>query len=143
MNTKYKYHDGNRNKDYTRSRKGADCVVRSISIILNQSYKTTLKDLCDYSVKYGAIPNDEWLYEKYLLSKGFEKQSPPKINGKKIQLKNLQFEGRCVLLTRNHLTAVINNTVYDTWDCRQSNCNSFYTLGEWKDYYALSSIFSI
>ena len=85
MNTKYKYHDGYRSKDYTRSRKGADCVVRSISIILNQSYKTTLKDLCDYSVKYGAIPNDEWLYEKYLLSKGFEKHKPPRKNGKEIQ----------------------------------------------------------
>ena len=68
----YQYHDGNRTVDYPRKRKGADCVVRSISIILNQPYKTTLKDLCDYAVQFGAIPNEDWLYEKYLLDKGFE-----------------------------------------------------------------------
>ena len=129
--TKYKYHDGNRGNDYSRSRKGADCVVRSISIVLNQTYKTTLKDLCNYSIKYGAIPNEPWLYEKYLLDKGFVKQRPPRINGRKIQLLNFKFKGRCVLLTRGHLTALIDDTVYDTWDCRQSNCNSFYTIGKW------------
>tara|TARA_Y100000114_G_C11711236_1_gene303594 strand:+ start:638 stop:1039 length:402 start_codon:yes stop_codon:yes gene_type:complete len=122
----YQYHEGNRAKDYPRSRKGEDCVVRSITIVLDQPYRTTLTELCEYSVKYGAVLNDEWLYEKYLKDKGFEKHKPPRINGRKIQLFNFEFEGRCVLLTRNHLTAIIDNTVYDTWDCRQSNCNSYY-----------------
>lgn len=123
---KYEYHDGNRSKEYLRKRNGADCVIRSISIILDQPYSTTLSDLCKYAVKYGAIPNEEWLYQKYLLDKGFVKHKPPRKNRRKIQLCNFKFEGRCVLLTRNHLTAIINNTVYDTWDCRQSNCNSYY-----------------
>jgi hypothetical protein len=126
----YEYHDGNRTVDYPRKRKGADCVVRSISIILDQPYKTTLKDLCDYAVQFGAIPNEDWLYEKYLLDKGFEKQKPPRINGRKIQLRNFEFKGRCVLRTRGHLTAIIDDTVYDIWDCRQSNCNSYYVYNK-------------
>ena len=107
-----------------------DCVIRAIAIGLNQSYKQTLKDLCEMSIEQGGIPNDEWIYEQYLTDKGWVKCKPPRdANGRKIRLKDWH-HSRAIVLLCGHLTTVIGDCVLDTFDPSEYYCNSYYTPKE-------------
>tara|TARA_B100001013_G_scaffold332200_1_gene248279 strand:- start:511 stop:897 length:387 start_codon:yes stop_codon:yes gene_type:complete len=126
----YKYHDGGRAKDYGKVPKIGDCVIRSIAIATGQGYMVTLIELCELAVDIGGVPNDKWVYEKYLASKGFIKSKPPRtMAGRKIRIKDWFFEGACVMLTTGHLTAIIDNCVYDTGDCRRWCGNTYWKKG--------------
>jgi hypothetical protein len=127
----YIKNDGGRFKEYNipafKKNYTGDCAVRSIAIGLGQTYKQTLEDLCKLGIKRGNVPNDQDVYEEYLFSKGWVKNKPPRDkNGKKIQL-HYWTNNRAIVLTYGHLTAVVDNTVNDTWDCREWYCNSYYT----------------
>ena len=125
--------DGGRMEEYNikplKKNLIGDCVVRSIAIALDQSYRQTLTELCELSVKYGAMPNDQQTYERYLFDRDWVKNKPPRVGGRKIRLKQWRPYGfpRAIVLTSGHLTAVVCGTVRDTWDCREWCMNSFYT----------------
>ena len=128
---KYKNHSGNRLEEYElknlKKNYSGDCVIRALSIALEQPYKQTFEDLCTLAMEFGFMPNNHFTYERYLFSKGWVKNKPPKdMQGKKIKL---QFwnNKRAIVMTRRHLTAVIDNCVYDTWDTREYCVNSYYT----------------
>ena len=105
-----------------------DCVIRAIAIALDQSYKRTLKDLCEMSIADGGVPNDEFIYERYLSLKGWVKNKPPRdVRGRKIKIKDWNPPPRAIVLTTGHLTAVVNDCVRDNGDTREWCCNSFYT----------------
>lgn len=131
---RYSKNDGGRCEEYniTPLKKNliGDCVVRAIAIGLNQSYKQTLKDLCEMSIEQGGMPNDEFIYEQYLTHKGWVKCKPPRDEqGRKIRLKDWHHPRAIVLLT-DHLTAVIDDCEMDTGDWRNWCCNSYYTPKE-------------
>jgi len=122
--------DGGRMEEYNikplKKNMIGDCVVRSIAITLNQSYKQTLTELCELSVKYGGMPNDQQTYERYLFDRGWVKNKPPRVGGRKMRLKHWH-HSLAIVYTWQHLTAVVDNTVRDTWDCREWCMNSYYT----------------
>ncbi len=131
MAMKYIEHDGGRCKEYNikplKKNLIGDCVVRSISIALNQTYRQTLTELCELSVKIGGIPNDRQTYERYLFDRGWVKNKPPRYsNGRKMRLEDWTHD-LAIVSTVTHLTTVVDNTVYDTFDCRNDCCNSYYT----------------
>ena len=125
--------DGGRIEEYNikplKKNMISDCVVRSIAIALDQSYRQTLTELCELSVKYGGMPNDKQTYEPYLFDRGWIKNKPPRVSGRKIRLKHWRpyVFPRAIVSTSGHLTAVVDWTVRDTWDCREWCMNSFYT----------------
>lgn len=131
----YKWHDGNRGIEYNivnkKKNQTGDCCIRAIAIGLKQSYKQTLKDLCDLSTLKGGMPNSRVIYEHYLFSKGWIKNKPPryasgKLIGRKMRLKD--WGSKCAIVhTVKHLTAVIDNCIYDTWNTSEWCCNSYYT----------------
>jgi|13_taG_2_1085334.scaffolds.fasta_scaffold13675_3 hypothetical protein len=107
-----------------------DCVIRAIAIALNQKYKQTSNELHELSMERGGVPNDQSIYEEYLFSKGWIKNKPPRdCYGKKIRLRywNSQL---AIVTTTLHLTAIVDNTVRDTFDTRGWCCNSYYTPSE-------------
>jgi hypothetical protein len=139
----YVYDDGGRCREFNikplKKNQIGDCVVRSIAIGLDQSYRRTLDELCSLSMEKGGVPNDPRIYEPYLESKGWIKNKPPKIRQpnsvcyrnphgvyRKVQLRNLHLD-RAIILTSGHLTAMINGVVMDIWNCSRSCANSYYT----------------
>lgn len=139
----YVHNDGGRCKEYgikpLKKNMIGDCVIRSLAIGLEQSYKSTLEELCSLAIEKGGVPNDPSVYEPYLESKGWIKNKPPKIrqpnsvcyrnpNGvyRKVQLRNLHLD-RAIIHTVNHVTVMINGTVLDTWNCSPWCANSYYT----------------
>jgi hypothetical protein len=135
--------DGGRRKDYGPGKgrklaKQGDCVVRAISIALGQGYRDTLGELCVLAIEMGGIPNGERVYETYLAAKGWERQRPLRGgDGAMIRVRDFslfaelkygpQAKGWSYLVsTTSHLSAVVDGTLRDTWDCRKKVAGRFY-----------------
>jgi hypothetical protein len=104
-----------------------DCVIRSISTVLRESYKTVFEELMHLGLEIGAYPSHEKVWVTYLESKGLEKNKPPRdARGKMIRLQDWNFTGRAVVRNSGHLTAVDGGTVIDSWDCRYRPVNSYW-----------------
>jgi len=121
--------DGGRAKEYGRTLKQSDCVIRSIAIASDDSYRATLTDICALAVELGSVPTEQWLYSKYLERRGFIKLGTPRDGtGRKIRLRDLDGIGSKVVNVSGHLTAVVDGEVRDIWDCRSKCCNSVWQL---------------
>ena len=108
-----------------------DCVIRSMSIVLEETYGKVFEELMQLGLEMGAFPSHEKVWIKYIESKGFVKNKPPRdINGKLVKLRNWDFEGVAVVRNSGHLTAVSKGCVFDSWDCRARPVNSYWTKAE-------------
>ena len=108
-----------------------DCVIRSISLATDQSYEQTFTELMELGLEMGAYPNHDKVWVKYLESKGFVKNKPPRVNGKMIKLRD--WDGApdvAVVRNSGHLTAIVDGIVHDDWDCRYRPVNSYWTKEE-------------
>lgn len=121
-----------------------DCVVRAITLALDQTYIETYRELFEYSLKTGYMLNDPKNYGKYLESKGWKKLSQPrKMNGRKytgeefcqvltswlpfandLFINNAEWDDGIVISNNivahiggNHVVAIIDGKVCDTWNC--------------------------
>ena len=126
-NTKYKYNDGGRSIYFGKGIAG-DCVVRSIAIATKKHYRDVLNDLLEISKRTGYMPNDHETYETYLIKDlGWTKHKcPRKANGKKYLVRDYNHK-QAIILTRGHLTAMIDGVVNDISDCGYSYHNKYYT----------------
>lgn len=105
-----------------------DCVIRSIAIVLKENYDKVFKELMYLGLEMGAYPSHDKVWIKYIESKGFVKNKPPRDHeGKLIKLKNWDFKGVAIVINSGHLTAVDNGCVFDAWDCRYRPVNSYWT----------------
>ena len=95
---------------------GVNCVVRSISKILNKDYKLVEKELLDLAKKLNYKTYSEIeVFEKYLASNNYY-DIKTKFKGK---IKDLKIDGDYIVFCYDkkdfyHLAAIINNTLYDS-----------------------------
>ena len=114
---------------------GNDCVVRSISIALNEDYRTVFVELMELGLEMGGYPSMKPVWEAYLENKGWTKNKCPRdARGKLIKLRDWKdYPSRAVVLNSGHLTAIVDGAVHDAWDCRYRPVNSYWTTeGETK-----------
>ncbi len=106
-----------------------DCVVRSISIAINEDYRTVFVELMELGLEMGGYPNFNPVWQRYLTFKGWVKNKCPRDkNNKLIKLRDWKvFPSRAVVLNSRHLTAIVDGAVHDTWDCRYRPVNSYWT----------------
>jgi hypothetical protein len=94
-----------------------DCVIRSISFTLNQSWKKVYTDLFNLSMEHTRVFNDEEIIKIYLSE--FEHHTCPAVKGEsRKKVKDFDDNNTYILSIANHLTCVIDGTLFDTWDCR-------------------------
>lgn len=110
-----------------------DCVVRAIAAAEGMMWDDVARDLCNYMLKYKYFINSTELYEIYLEDKGWTKHKPPKKKGGATYKLNEWIEktkGKPTIVTidDDHLTYVVENKLYDIWDCLD------YTVGEYWTY---------
>ena len=109
-----------------------DCVVRSVSIVTEQSYEDTFIQLMNLGLEVGAYPNHDKVWIPFLESQGFVKHKMPRPNGKPrgtVKLRDWDFEGVAAVRNSGHLTAVMHGQCIDTWDCRYRPVNSYWARG--------------
>tara|TARA_R100001460_G_scaffold64215_1_gene104423 strand:- start:569 stop:967 length:399 start_codon:yes stop_codon:yes gene_type:complete len=113
----------------TRDYQG-DCVVRSISIALDQPYTATFLEMMELGMEMGGYPNIKPVYEEYLRRKGWVKQRCPRdFKNKLIKLEDWIFRDTAIVLNSGHLTCVKDGAVHDSWDCRYRPVNTYYVKG--------------
>lgn len=112
-----------------------DCVIRAICTALNQTWETTLEEMCKIGLKYGYVPTDDHVIAKYMTSKGWMKCKQPrkedntKYTGKefcrKIQhpiyinelnLPSCQIDRILANIGGHHIVAIVEGQVNDIWD---------------------------
>lgn len=99
--------------------KVGDCVVKSISLALDISWFKVYDDLCKIGNSLSCMPNDIETVKIYL--QNYELVTPKIRKGdKRPKVKDFNKNNIFILRIANHFTCVINNVLYDTWDCRNS-----------------------
>lgn len=107
----YKYYNAN-----TKKRIVNDCVIRSISVAEHLSWDEAYCKLSRLAQKEGTLLDDMSFVEKYLNKKY------KRVCYKSKTLYDFMSEhphGRYLVTMNGHITAVIDGTLYDTFDCRK------------------------
>lgn len=95
-------------------KKVGDCVVRAISIALDQPWKQTYQDLTYQGLLMCDMPSSNSVWATYLNQKGFTQQ-PAEYTTVRGFCKDHP-EGVYILGTGTHAVAVIDGDYYDAWD---------------------------
>ena len=105
-----------------------DCVIRSISIVTDKSYQTVFAELMELGALMGAYPSHDKVWIKYIERQGYTKHKPPRnAEGKLIKLRDwTSSPSRAVVRNSGHLTAIVDGTLVDDWDCRNRPVNSYW-----------------
>lgn len=117
-----------------------DCVIRAIAICsyfdvgyyncidrvdVALHYDKVYKELFEIGYEEALMINDERVYKELLKSKYHLDEI--KFNPNEVKVKELKQIGKCMLVNLNgHLTAMIDETVLDTFDCREEYIESVF-----------------
>ena len=110
--------------------KAGDCVVRAIAYATEQSWEDVYDKLCELGKKMKRMPNEKQVYEKYLEQLGwFKFKQPRRFDNTKYTVDEFCKEfpkARYVVSVANHLTAVDERLIIDTWDCGRKSVGNYF-----------------
>lgn len=96
-----------------------DCVIRAISIALNQDWQTTFLGVTVKGFELYDMPSSNNVWGAYLEEKGFERLSIPNTCPNCYTIKDFckdNPKGIYIIGTGSHAVAIIDGNYYDTWD---------------------------
>ena len=96
-----------------------DCVIRAVSIALNQDWQTTYLGVTVKGFELYDMPSSNNVWGDYLEEKGFERFSIPNTCPNCYTIKDFckdNSKGIYVIGTGSHAIAIIDGDYYDTWD---------------------------
>lgn len=116
----YKYYNANSNGNFVN-----DCVVRSISTAENKTWGETYDELSRIAKRNGILLDDvnfvepllDYRYDRtkfYANTVGEFAEEHPR--------------GTYLVTMQGHITAIIDGTIYDTFDCRNRRIWSAWTV---------------
>ncbi len=111
-------------------RKASDCVVRAIMKCSNKTWLEVFDGLTAIGRTEFCIPNEKRAYEKFLEKNGFKKQSMPRFTDNTRytvkEFADANPKGTFIISVANHLTCMIDGTIYDTWNCAHKSVGNFW-----------------
>lgn len=96
-----------------------DCVIRAVSIALNESWYKVYDELTDIGRADANMPSADSVWGHYLYSKGFEPFLLPSVCPKCTtihEFTKMYPKGTYIIGTGTHAVAVIDGNYYDSWD---------------------------
>lgn len=96
-----------------------DCVIRAISKAMNQSWDTTYWDLCEWGYLYADWGNSNRVWDAYLRDNGFTRKVIPDTCPDCYTIRDFCRDnpfGTYILATGSHTAAVVDGTLYDSWN---------------------------
>lgn len=96
-----------------------DCVIRAISVALNQSWEKTYIELAIQGFMMADMPSSDNVWNEYLKNKGLTRYIVPDICPDCYtvrQFANDHPTGSYVVFVGQHVVAVIDGNYIDTWD---------------------------
>lgn len=106
----YEYFNNNPNKRHI-----ADCTLRAISLLTNKSWGEVYDELSWLSSKDGYMFDNVEFVEDYLDNRFPRECHYSKYVG---EFANEHPKGKYAITMNGHITALIDGTIYDTFDCR-------------------------
>lgn len=103
-----------------------DCVIRAIAKTENKPWVEIFDNLTEIARKTYNVTSDTKVYSKYLNEKYEKINVFNKANGSKKRLKVKEIcklKGSYIVRIAGHVTAVVDGSIYDIWDC--SNKGSY------------------
>lgn len=103
-----------------------DCVIRAVSIALNQSWSNTYWDICEQGFKMCDMPSANSVWGEYLRERGFTRITAPR------RLTVAEFcreypRGVYVLGCDSHVVCTVDGRYYDAWNSGNETVNYFFT----------------
>lgn len=96
-----------------------DCVIRSLSAVLDQEWEITYAEICAEGYKMADMPSANRVWGKYLKDKGYEcaviLNTCPDCYTVRDFCRDHQ-DGKYIIGTGTHVIAVIDGDYIDTWD---------------------------
>lgn len=96
-----------------------DCVIRAVSKVTNQDWKTTYINIVLQGFIMHDMPTSNAVWGAYLYSKGFKRAVIPNTCPDCYTVKDFckdNQKGIFLLATGTHVVAVENGDYYDSWD---------------------------
>ena len=96
-----------------------DCVVRAISIALDQSWRETFRELCKVGEIECDMPSSNFIWGIYLKKRGARQFLLPENCPECITVRafaEIYPQGVYVIGTGSHAVCVIDGDWYDSWD---------------------------
>ena len=96
-----------------------DCVIRAISILLQQSWDQTYDELYLQGKQMCDMPSSNDVWAEYLFNKGYSRFIIPDTCPSCYTVKKFCHDnpkGEYLLAIGTHVVAVIDGNYYDTWD---------------------------
>lgn len=108
-----------------------DCVVRAISIALNQPWIQTFDELYTIARSEFNMPSADTVWGRYLYLKGFEPFLLPSSCHACVTIEEFSRRfpsGTYIIGTGSHAVAVINGNYWDSWDSGQELASFFWRI---------------
>lgn len=123
----FHFHNQNPKNRFT-----TDCVVRAISTVCEIPYNEVVMGLAKIQCETGYDTSENRLYGKYLESLGYKKNpQPKKTDGTKYTgrefCKKFHPARTIAHIGGNHIVAIIDGKVWDTWDSTDGCIGNYYT----------------
>ena len=97
-------------------RRLGDCVIRALSLALNQQWERTYIDLCIEGYIQCDMPNANNVWEAYLEYKGFKRYPVSGVMSFEEFAKAHPDNVLYVVATGSHVAVIQGETLYDNWD---------------------------
>lgn len=110
----YIYYNPNKKQNNT-----TDCVIRAICKLTNKSWTDVYWDLSDEGAEKGAWGSTMEVWGSYLRKLGFKRNHIPNTCPDCYTVRDFAHDhpkGGYIVATGEHLVAVENGNVYDSWD---------------------------
>lgn len=101
------------------NKKIGDCVIRAISIALNQTWDKTYVDLCKLGLEMADLPNANEVWGAYLRKEGYIREVIPNTCPDCYTIRQFSIDhphGTYIVCTGTHTVAVIGGNICDSWD---------------------------
>lgn len=116
-----------------KKKKTGDCTTRALCNILNITYEKALKEQYESCLKTGYAVYSREVVNYIMKKHGWIKMKQPKIDGKKIKIKNIddyitsdEMEYGVLISTTHHYTVVRDYVLEDIWDCGDYCCGNYF-----------------
>ena len=97
-------------------RRLGDCVIRALSLAMNQQWERTYIDLCIEGYIQCDMPNSNRVWEAYLQYKGFKRYPVSDVMTFE-EFAKAHSDGQLyVVATGSHVAVIKDETLYDNWD---------------------------
>ena len=96
-----------------------DCVIRALSRVLDKGWVWTYIELCIQGLLMADMPSSNAVWGAYLRRKGFHKENIPDTCPDCYTIADFSNDhpkGTYAVCTGNHVVAVIDGSVFDSWD---------------------------